>query len=95
MTTWMFAAVAVFFVIVVWMMFRGELVGAMRCELYNTIGHSTARVSVRRVGRQSGNPTVQLQMRMFPAARASFLSPADAVLLAEMLEDAAARVRPP
>jgi hypothetical protein len=47
------------------------------------------------VGRESGNPTVQLQLTMFGAMRGAVLKPADALRLAQLLEEAAHKWRAP
>jgi hypothetical protein len=69
---------------------RGEVVGSVEGERRGALGTSSARVTVKRVGKDAGPPTVQLHAGVFMGMRICLMSAVEANQLAGMLEQAAA-----
>ena len=78
------------------LLFRGERVGDMRCKVIVGSQRSRIRFVVKRSGAEAfGVPSVELQSRITLRLSSTMFDDREAVRLAELIEQAEARVRAP
>ena len=75
---------------------RGEIVGDMRCKLIAEGMVSRMRIIVKRSGAEtSGIPAIDFQVRVTLALVVTLLDESSALRLADLLDEAEAKVRAP
>jgi hypothetical protein len=96
-TGWIaFGVLAAMALFAVWqLLLGGERVGGMRCRAIIGEQRSRARFVVKRSAEAVGVPVVEFQSRVTLRLNSVTLNDSEAVRLAELLEEAAARVRAP